>query len=115
MRIVARASVLALLVALLASPAFAQPAPPPTTATDIPHADFMTVLKSMNPDGVSDQQIKVVDIGKYNVADANGHYRICSRPLDGNARRPGERGGGGAGIELPGRRRGIRVSGTTWF
>jgi hypothetical protein len=25
-------------------------------------------------------------IGKYNVADANGHYRICSRPVDGNAR-----------------------------
>jgi hypothetical protein len=24
----------------------------------------MAVLKSMNPDGVSDQQIKVVDIGK---------------------------------------------------
>jgi len=25
-------------------------------------------------------------IGKYNVADANGHYRICSRPVDDNAR-----------------------------
>src|SRR4029077_20344072 len=25
-------------------------------------------------------------IGKYNVADANGHYRICSRPVDGDAR-----------------------------
>ncbi len=25
-------------------------------------------------------------IGKYNVADANAHYRICSRPIDGNAR-----------------------------
>ena len=31
-------------------------------------AEFATVLKSMNPDGVADQQIKVVDIGKYNVA-----------------------------------------------
>jgi hypothetical protein len=28
----------------------------------------MTVLGSMNPDGVADQQIKVVDIGAYNVA-----------------------------------------------
>lgn len=25
-------------------------------------------------------------IGKYNVADANGHYKICSRPVDENAR-----------------------------
>jgi quercetin dioxygenase-like cupin family protein len=45
-----------------------QTGPVPTTATDITRAEFMTVLKSMNPDGVSDQQIKVVDIGKYNVA-----------------------------------------------
>jgi hypothetical protein len=25
-------------------------------------------------------------IGQYNTADANGHYRICSRPVDGDAR-----------------------------
>ena len=25
-------------------------------------------------------------IGKYNIADATGHYRICSRPVDDNAR-----------------------------
>jgi hypothetical protein len=25
-------------------------------------------------------------IGKYNVADANGHYRVCSRPVDSDAR-----------------------------
>lgn len=25
-------------------------------------------------------------IGKYNVADASGHYRVCSRPVDTNAR-----------------------------
>lgn len=25
-------------------------------------------------------------IGQYNVADASGHYRICSRPIDGDAR-----------------------------
>jgi mannose-6-phosphate isomerase-like protein (cupin superfamily) len=46
----------------------AQSSVPPTTATDISRAEFLTVLKSMNPDGVADQQIKVVDIGKYNVA-----------------------------------------------
>jgi len=25
-------------------------------------------------------------IGKYNVAEANEHYRICGRPVDSNAR-----------------------------
>lgn len=60
--------VLGLMFALLSSGAAAQTSAPPTAATDITHAEFMTVLKSMNPDGVSDQQIKVVDIGKYNVA-----------------------------------------------
>jgi mannose-6-phosphate isomerase-like protein (cupin superfamily) len=54
--------------ALCAVPASAQSTAPPTAATDITQAEFATVLKSMNPDGVSDQQIKVVDIGKYNVA-----------------------------------------------
>ena len=42
--------------------------PGPVEATDVTRADFVTVLKSMNPDGVADQQIKVVDIGTYNVA-----------------------------------------------
>ena len=50
------------------APLVAQTATPPTSATDISRDEFMTVLKSMNPDGVSDQQIKVVDIGAYNVA-----------------------------------------------
>jgi mannose-6-phosphate isomerase-like protein (cupin superfamily) len=51
-----------------ASAAMAQTGSPPTSATDIKQAEFTTVLKSMDPAGVSDQQIKVVDIGKYNVA-----------------------------------------------
>jgi mannose-6-phosphate isomerase-like protein (cupin superfamily) len=51
-----------------ATPAAAQTATPPSVATDVTRADFMTVLQSVNPDGVSDQQIKVVDIGAYNVA-----------------------------------------------
>ena len=50
------------------TPLAAQTATPPISATDISRDEFMTVLKSMNPDGVSDQQIKVVDIGAYNVA-----------------------------------------------
>jgi mannose-6-phosphate isomerase-like protein (cupin superfamily) len=52
----------------LPSVVFAQAGGTPTTATDITRAQFATVLKSMNPDGVADQQIKVVDIGDYNVA-----------------------------------------------
>jgi mannose-6-phosphate isomerase-like protein (cupin superfamily) len=51
-----------------ANEARAQSAASPASATDITRAEFATVLKSMNPDGVADQQIKVVDIGKYNVA-----------------------------------------------
>lgn len=42
--------------------------PPPTAATDVTAADIETVLKNAPPDGVSDQQIKVADMGKYNVA-----------------------------------------------
>jgi mannose-6-phosphate isomerase-like protein (cupin superfamily) len=59
---------LSLIATLLLVPyaAGAQPAPP--MATDVTRADFATVLGSMNPDGVADQQIKVVDIGAYNVA-----------------------------------------------
>jgi quercetin dioxygenase-like cupin family protein len=52
----------------LSSAAAAQSPAPPAIATDVTRAEFMTVLKSMNPDGVADQQIKVVDIGRYNVA-----------------------------------------------
>lgn len=62
-----RVFLLATLAVLLPLPLAAQPQPP-STATDITQAQFATVLKSMNPDGVSDQQIKVVDIGQYNVA-----------------------------------------------
>ena len=58
------------MIVLLASssPLMVQTAASPTSATDITRDQFMTVLGSMNPDGVEDQQIKVVDIGAYNVA-----------------------------------------------
>jgi mannose-6-phosphate isomerase-like protein (cupin superfamily) len=62
-----RAALTMILTVIWAIGVSAQSAPP-TTATDVPRADFVTVLKSMNPDAVSDQQIRVVDIGKYNVA-----------------------------------------------
>jgi mannose-6-phosphate isomerase-like protein (cupin superfamily) len=56
------------LLFIWSAPVAAQTATAPTAATDVTRTDFLTVLKSMNPDGVSDQQIKVVDIGAYNVA-----------------------------------------------
>jgi mannose-6-phosphate isomerase-like protein (cupin superfamily) len=66
-----RPAVFILVVGVLSAwsaPVAAQTATPPSSATDVTRADFLTVLKSMNPDGVSDQQVKVVDIGAYNVA-----------------------------------------------
>lgn len=62
--------VAALVSAIAFAPALAdaQSGTPPMTATDVTRAEFATILKSMNPDGVADQQIKVVDIGRYNVA-----------------------------------------------
>lgn len=68
MRRFARAIVVSAMFAVLPAALGAQSAVPPVTATDVTHAELATVLKSMNPDGVSDQQVKVVDIGKYNVA-----------------------------------------------
>ncbi len=63
------APVIAVIVLLASSsPLVAQTAAAPASATDITRDQFMTVLGSMNPDGVADQQIKVVDIGAYNVA-----------------------------------------------
>jgi quercetin dioxygenase-like cupin family protein len=57
-----------LALALLSTPAWAQATAPPTGATDITRAELAAVLKSLNPDAVTDQQIKVVDVGPYNVA-----------------------------------------------
>jgi mannose-6-phosphate isomerase-like protein (cupin superfamily) len=57
----------AVLAMLLSIPVSAV-AQTPVAATDVSQAQFATVLKSMNPDAVSDQQVKVVDIGAYNVA-----------------------------------------------
>ena len=57
-----------LMLLCLSTNAWAQGPTPPAGATDVTRAEFATVLRSMNPDGVTDQQIKVVDIGQYNVA-----------------------------------------------
>jgi mannose-6-phosphate isomerase-like protein (cupin superfamily) len=41
---------------------------PPRSATDVTNADIRATIKMAPPDGIQDQQIRVVDMGKYNVA-----------------------------------------------
>src|SRR5476651_1494655 len=45
-----------------------QSAMPPRTATDVTLSDIRAVIAKAPPDGILDQQIRVVDMGKYNVA-----------------------------------------------
>jgi quercetin dioxygenase-like cupin family protein len=40
----------------------------PTTATDVTHAQLVEILKQAPRDGVLDQQIRVIDMGNYNLA-----------------------------------------------
>ena len=54
-------------IGLLSLIAVQSPAPP-KTAVDVTNADLRATLKQAPPDGVMDQQIRVVDVGKYNVA-----------------------------------------------
>ena len=62
-RMVAAVSVL---LALSQAGTIAQGAKPPQLATDITAADVQTVIKA--PTGGGDRQMKVVDMGKYNVS-----------------------------------------------
>jgi mannose-6-phosphate isomerase-like protein (cupin superfamily) len=59
-----------LAVVLLAAEAVmsSQSSKPPTSATDVTNADIRAVIAKAPPDGILDQQIRVVDMGKYNVA-----------------------------------------------
>src|SRR5689334_15213097 len=54
------------LLCLLQADTFTQGAQPPKLATDITAADVQTVLA--DPKGGGDRQMKVVDMGKYNVS-----------------------------------------------
>jgi mannose-6-phosphate isomerase-like protein (cupin superfamily) len=54
------------LLALSQAGTIAQTAQPPQLATDITAADIQTVIKA--PTGGGDRQIRVVDMGKYNVS-----------------------------------------------
>ena len=55
-----------LLLTLAAAGIYTQGAPPPKLATDITAADVQAVIKA--PTGGGDRQMKVVDMGKYNVS-----------------------------------------------
>ena len=60
---------LILLIALSSASTWSQSAPLPASAIDITSADIQTVLKYVGKDGGGiDRQMKVVDLGKYNVA-----------------------------------------------
>lgn len=63
-----RAAAVAISMIVTAPTGLGQSTIPPRTATDVTSADLTAVLAKLPPDGVSDQQIRVVDIGKYNVA-----------------------------------------------
>jgi hypothetical protein len=54
------------LFTLSAAVTYTQTATPPTIATDITAADVQTVITA--PTGGGDRQMKVVDMGKYNVS-----------------------------------------------
>jgi len=55
-------------VTLPQTPALSQPQLPPQSAVDVTSANIRATLKEAPPEGVMDQQIRVIDIGKYNVA-----------------------------------------------
>ena len=75
--------ILALLVLLSCSPAiaFAQSHPKPARATDITNEEVDKVLKNSLPK--QDQQLKVVDVGQYNLAVGIIHREPTKDPTDG--------------------------------
>ena len=65
-RVAVGSLLVAILIALSSSSTSTQSGARPTAATDVTKADIEAVLK--HPEGGGDRQIKVVDMGKYNVA-----------------------------------------------
>jgi mannose-6-phosphate isomerase-like protein (cupin superfamily) len=61
-----QSAAIAIVLAGLQAPARSQPRAP--AAIDVTNADLRATLNAAPPAGVMDQQIRVVDIGKYNVA-----------------------------------------------
>jgi len=60
--------VLALLFALSQAVTLSQSGLPPQSATDVTDAELKAMIKLAPADGIADQQLRVVDMGKYNVA-----------------------------------------------
>jgi len=65
---------IAVLLTLSQTPAVSQQRTPPTSATDVTNAQILAVLKMAQ----TDQQLKVVDIGKYNVGVGVLHRKAMS-------------------------------------
>jgi mannose-6-phosphate isomerase-like protein (cupin superfamily) len=61
-------SVLAVLLVVSQAVMSSQSSAPPRSATDVTNADVRATIKLAPPDGILDQQIRVVDMGKYNIA-----------------------------------------------
>jgi mannose-6-phosphate isomerase-like protein (cupin superfamily) len=61
-------AMLAMLLAMLQTETRSQSAPSQPSAVDITNADIRATIKTAPADAVMDQQIRVVDIGTYNVA-----------------------------------------------
>jgi mannose-6-phosphate isomerase-like protein (cupin superfamily) len=61
-------SVLAALLVVSQAVTSSQSSAPPRSATDVTNADVRATIKLAPPDGILDQQIRVVDMGKYNIA-----------------------------------------------
>jgi mannose-6-phosphate isomerase-like protein (cupin superfamily) len=59
---------LAVCCAALQAIAASQSSLPPRSATDVSNADIRATIAKAPADGILDQQIRVVDMGKYNVA-----------------------------------------------
>jgi mannose-6-phosphate isomerase-like protein (cupin superfamily) len=74
---------LAAVLALTHALTFAQSHPKPTTATDITDEQVKEVLKHAPP--AVDQQLKVVDVGPYNVGVGIIHRGVAKDPNDGTA------------------------------
>lgn len=68
MKIRVAIGVFAAIAVLAQLPARSQSAAPPRAAVDVTAADLRATLKQAPPNGVMDQQIRIVDMGKYNVA-----------------------------------------------
>ena len=60
------------LFALSQAVTLSQSALPPQSATDVTDAELKAVIKLAPPDGIADQQLREVDMGKYKLPGRAG-------------------------------------------